>query len=121
MSKTKTGPRQLKPAPYRAYALAWQYDGSHVIQWCDKSKGGEHWRRLDEQCNGRFPEPDAKLMAAGHDMLSALRMCADFLAGPTAWTAEQESELCKRVHAAIAKATAGTFSLITGDAPVDAQ
>lgn len=117
MSKTKTGPRQLKPGPYQAKAVAWQYDGSHAILWCDKSKGGEHWRRLDEQCNGRFPEPDAKLMAAAPDLLEALQLIVQW----DDCNLAQTDELISKARAAIAKATAGTFSLITGDAPADAQ
>lgn len=71
--KHTTGPRRQTPGPWLSKELAWQYDGSHALMWCDKSKGGEHWRRLDEQCNGRFSAPDARLLAAAPDLLDALK------------------------------------------------
>ena len=46
------GPRKQTPGPWQSKEIAWQYNGSHALLWCDKSKGGQHWRRLDEQCNG---------------------------------------------------------------------
>ena len=70
--KRTTGPRRQTPGPWLSKEIAWQYDGSHAIVWCDKSKGGEHWRRLDEQCNGRFSAPDARLLAAAPELLDAL-------------------------------------------------
>lgn len=103
--KHTTGPRRQTPGPWLSKEIAWQYDGSHALMWCDKSKGGEHWRRLDEQCNGRFSAPDARLLAAAPELLDALR---DTLALLEAYCGESEECTRNQARAAIAKATGAT-------------
>lgn len=106
--KRTTGPRRQTPGPWLSKEIAWQYDGSHALVWCDKSKGGEHWRRLDEQCNGRFSAPDAQLLAAAPELLEALQHylsqdeIAEGYGGGVGGSARDQAS------AAIAKATGAT-------------
>ena len=102
--KHTTGPRRQTPGPWLSKEIAWQYDGSHALVWCDKSKGGEHWRRLDEQCNGRFSAPDARLLAAAPELLDALVAA---VSGYTEFS-EGDSEILRKCRSAIAKATGAT-------------
>jgi hypothetical protein len=92
------GPRRQTPGPWQSKAIAWQYDGSHSLLWCDTSKGGQHWRRLDEQCNGRFTEPDALLMAAAPELLKCLHSLYHAPMGQGDYAAA--GELLKRLGAA---------------------
>lgn len=60
-------PRSASPLPWKAAAITYAYDWSHALLWCDTSKTGEHWRRLDgrdgKNC-GRFTDADASLIVA---------------------------------------------------------
>jgi len=91
--KRTTGPRRQTPGPWLSKEIAWQYDGSHALVWCDKSKGGGHWRRLDEQCNGRFSAPDARLLAAAPKLLKALCMWMDIHKTPAGFAGKYGKEL----------------------------
>ncbi len=61
-------------------------------------EGGEHWRRLDEQCNGRFTAPDALLMAAAPELLKCLHSLYHAPLGQGDYAAA--GELLKRLGAA---------------------
>ncbi len=105
--KRTTGPRRQTPGPWLSKEIAWQYDGSHALVWCDKSKGGGHWRRLDEQCNGRFSAPDARLLAAAPELLDSLRALTHSL-DPDHFAHDDQREALKQALEAIAKATGAT-------------
>ena len=61
---------------------------------------GYAYSMADEMLKAREAAPSD----SAADLLSILRLCADFLYGPTAWTHEQEEFLCEQIHAALAKA-----------------
>ena len=103
--KRTTGPRRQTPGPWLSKEIAWQYDGSHALVWCDKSKGGEHWRRLDEQCNGRFSAPDARLLAAAPELLELLYAALPYVEEGEEFNHPRKRALSASIRAAITKAT----------------
>lgn len=58
---------KITKGPWKAKQLLTQQGDEWVVLWPDKD--GAHMRRLD--CQGKFSEPDARLIAAAPDILAA--------------------------------------------------